>query len=106
MKHFRERGVARLDLGGGGEYKRKFGATEKRIPYVRQSRVPGLLSLRDLAAYVYKRRAMSGDRRSPARATGTRNAVGVNILVAEPVFESTQFLMESAAYGLSPLALL
>jgi CelD/BcsL family acetyltransferase involved in cellulose biosynthesis len=106
MKHFRDRGVARLDLGGGGDYKRKFGAAEKRIPYVRKSRVPGLLSLRDLAAYVYKRRAMSGERRSPARATGTRNAVGLNILVAEPVLEGTQFLMESAAYGLSPLALL
>jgi CelD/BcsL family acetyltransferase involved in cellulose biosynthesis len=106
IKHFRERGVERFDLGGGGDYKLKFGATEKRIPYVRQSRVPGLLSLRDLAAYVYKRRAMGGRRRSPAQATSTRNAVGLNILVAEPVLEGTQFLMESAAYGLPTLALL
>ena len=106
MKHFRERGVERLDLGGGGDYKLKFGASEKRIPYVRKSRVPGLLPLRDLAAYVYKRRAMGGSRRSPARATGTRNAVGLNILVAEPVLEGTQFLVESAACGLPTLALL
>ena len=60
----------RLDLGGGGDYKRKYGATEKRIPYVRKSRVPGLLSLRDLAAYVYKRRAMRGQRRPLPRNPG------------------------------------
>jgi CelD/BcsL family acetyltransferase involved in cellulose biosynthesis len=57
MRHFRERGVRMLDLGGGADFKRKFGAPEKLIPYVRKSRVPGLLALRDLAAYVYKRRA-------------------------------------------------
>ena len=49
---------------------------------------------------------MGGRRRSPAQATSTRNAVGLNILVAEPVLEGTQFLMESAAYGLPTLALL
>ena len=42
----------------------------------------------------------------PGRATGTRNAVGLNILVAEPVLEGTQFLVESAACGLPTLALL
>jgi CelD/BcsL family acetyltransferase involved in cellulose biosynthesis len=89
IKHFHERGVARFDLGGGGDYKLKFGATEKRIPYVRKSRVPGLLSLRDLAASVYRRRAMRGQPRSVARAQGTRNAVGVNILAAEPVLEAS-----------------
>jgi hypothetical protein len=46
-----------LDLGGGADFKRKFGAPEKLIPYVRKSRVPGMLALRDLAAHVYKRRA-------------------------------------------------
>jgi hypothetical protein len=57
MRHFRERGVRMLDLGGGADFKKKFGAPEKLIPYVRKSRVPGMLALRDLAAYVYKRRA-------------------------------------------------
>jgi CelD/BcsL family acetyltransferase involved in cellulose biosynthesis len=57
IRHFRERGVRMLDLGGGADYKRKFGAPEKLIPYVRKSRVPGMLGLRDLAGYVYKRRA-------------------------------------------------
>ena len=56
-----------LDLGGGGDYKRKYGAPEKLIPYVRKSRVPGMLALRDLAACVYKRRATRGQRRPLAR---------------------------------------
>jgi CelD/BcsL family acetyltransferase involved in cellulose biosynthesis len=65
IRHFRERGVPMLDLGGGGDYKRKFGAPEKLIPYVRKSRVPGMLALRDLAAYVYKRRATRAPRPAP-----------------------------------------
>ena len=68
IRHFRERGVRMLDLGGGADYKRKFGAPEKLIPYVRKSRVPGLLALRDVAAYVYKRRATHGARRAPLAA--------------------------------------
>lgn len=65
IKHFRERGVALFDLGGGAPYKRKFGGPEKLIPYVRKSRVPGMLALRDLAAYVYKRRATKATRAAP-----------------------------------------
>jgi CelD/BcsL family acetyltransferase involved in cellulose biosynthesis len=57
IRHFRDRGVRMLDLGGGGDYKRKYGAPEKLIPYVRKSRVPGMVALRDLAARVYKGRA-------------------------------------------------
>jgi CelD/BcsL family acetyltransferase involved in cellulose biosynthesis len=57
IRHFRDRGVGMLDLGGGGDYKRKYGAPEKLIPYVRKSRVPGMVALRDLAARVYKGRA-------------------------------------------------
>lgn len=68
IRHFRERGVPLFDLGGGGDYKRKFGAQEKLIPYVRKSRVPGMLAARDLAAYVYKRRATRAPRPAPAPA--------------------------------------
>jgi CelD/BcsL family acetyltransferase involved in cellulose biosynthesis len=57
VRRFRERGVPMLDLGGGGDYKRKFGARERHIPLLRKSRVPGMLALRDLAARIYKRRA-------------------------------------------------
>jgi hypothetical protein len=58
IRRFRERDVAVLNFGGGGDFKRKFGAPAIEIPILRRSRVPGLLSLRDLAARVYKRRAM------------------------------------------------
>ena len=68
IRHFRERGVLMLDFGGGGDFKRKYGAPEKLIPYVRKSRVPGMLALRDLAAYVYKRRATRVPRPAPAPA--------------------------------------
>jgi Acetyltransferase (GNAT) domain len=57
IRHFRERGVRMLDLGGGGDYKRKYGAPEKLIPFVRKARVPGMVAVRDLAARVYKGRA-------------------------------------------------
>jgi CelD/BcsL family acetyltransferase involved in cellulose biosynthesis len=66
FKDFRNRGVKLFDLGGGAPYKLKFGPTEKRIPYVRKSRVPGLLRLRDLAAHVYKRRATKATRPAPS----------------------------------------
>jgi Acetyltransferase (GNAT) domain len=66
IRHFRERGVALFDLGGGADYKRKFGAPEVLIPYVRKSRVPGLLALRELAGYIYKRRATRATRPAPA----------------------------------------
>jgi len=71
IRHFRERGVRMLDLGGGGDYKRKYGAPEKLIPYVRKSRVPGLVALRDLAAYAYKRRA------TRAKALGCGSAASI-----------------------------
>ena len=104
IRHFHERGVARFDLGGGGDYKLKFGATEKRVPYVRKSRVPGLLTLRDLAAYVYKRRAMRGQPRAKAPDVaapnpGRRNAASLNIFAAEPVLEGAQFCIERLAWA-------
>lgn len=55
IRHFRERGIPLLDLGGGGDYKRKFGPRERHIPFLRKSRVPGMLALRGVAARVYKR---------------------------------------------------
>jgi CelD/BcsL family acetyltransferase involved in cellulose biosynthesis len=57
IRTMRERGVPLLDMGGGGEYKRKYGPRERHIPFFRKSRVAGLMALRDLAARVYWRRA-------------------------------------------------
>lgn len=44
-----QRGVREMDLGGGGDYKRKYGATELVVPWVRLSRFPVLGHLRDTA---------------------------------------------------------
>jgi hypothetical protein len=65
-----------FDLGGGADYKRKFGGPRTLIPYVRKSRVPGMLALRDLAAYVYKRRAMRAGRPAPRPAPAPTAATG------------------------------
>jgi len=59
IRRIKERGVPLLDMGGGGDFKRKFGPVERHIPFVRKSRVPGMMAARDLAARIYWRRAVS-----------------------------------------------
>jgi CelD/BcsL family acetyltransferase involved in cellulose biosynthesis len=59
MRRMKERGIPLLDLGGGGEYKRKYGGEERFIPIFRRSRVKGLMTIRDVAARIYWRRATS-----------------------------------------------
>jgi CelD/BcsL family acetyltransferase involved in cellulose biosynthesis len=54
MRYWKARGVTTLDMGGGGEYKRKYGPTELSVPFLRKSRIRGLGTLRELA-----RRGMS-----------------------------------------------
>jgi hypothetical protein len=39
-----------LDMGGGGDYKRRYGPREVSIPFFRAASVPGLLRARDVAA--------------------------------------------------------
>lgn len=56
MRYWRERGMRVLDMGGGGDYKRKFGVQEVVVPMARRARLPILLSLRDLAERAYERR--------------------------------------------------
>ena len=55
MRAWRLRGARVLDLGGGGEYKRKYGVTELRVPWFRRSLVPGLGTARVLAERVAAR---------------------------------------------------
>jgi CelD/BcsL family acetyltransferase involved in cellulose biosynthesis len=81
IRHFREHAVAMFDFGGGGgQFKSKFGGPQRAIPVLRRSRVPGMLALRDVAARIYKRRAMRV-RRAPepfprATARGLRPRTG------------------------------
>ena len=49
MRYWKARGISVLDMGGGGDYKRKYGPVELNIPHFRTSRVPGLGTLRELA---------------------------------------------------------
>jgi len=62
IRFWKQRGIAVLDMGGGGDYKRKYGPRELTIPHFRRSRVPGLMALRDLAAYVANRSLRAAER--------------------------------------------
>ncbi|MDX6452923.1 MAG: hypothetical protein QOH16_2972 [Gaiellaceae bacterium] len=66
MRAFRDRGLARIDLAGGGDYKQKYGAVELRYPFGRRALVPGLLRARDLAARVVSRRLYGSTATVPA----------------------------------------
>ena len=57
MREAKRRGAPFFDLGGGGEYKRKFGGRPVAVPFVRSSKLPGLMSMRKLAARFYWRAA-------------------------------------------------
>jgi CelD/BcsL family acetyltransferase involved in cellulose biosynthesis len=53
MKYWKARGMRRYDMGGGGEYKRKFGGYEISVPWVRASKYPGISFLRDLQKHLF-----------------------------------------------------
>jgi hypothetical protein len=55
IRHVKELGVPLLDLGGQGEYKRKYGGRQVEVPFLRRSRLPGLLAARKTARKVYWR---------------------------------------------------
>jgi hypothetical protein len=54
MKYWRDRGIRRYDMGGGGQYKKKFGGCEIAIPWIRKSKYPGVASLRRLVKYAFE----------------------------------------------------
>jgi len=60
MRFWRERGAAVLDMGGGGEYKRKYGGDEIVLPTLMRSRLPGLQALRRLARTAHAARQRVG----------------------------------------------
>ncbi len=49
MRHWQRRGIARYDLGGFMEYKRKYGGEEVAVPGFRRSRSPAIAAVRTLA---------------------------------------------------------
>lgn len=50
MRYWQARGIKKCDMGGGGEYKRKYGGQKINIPWFRKSRYPVLASLRNFAS--------------------------------------------------------
>ncbi len=65
MRYWRERGMTVLDMGGAGDYKRRYGGQELWLPWFRRSRFPVLSSMRNVAKSAVKRRqALSASRRS------------------------------------------
>ena len=65
IRYWKARGVERFDLGGGLDYKRKYGTTEYSVPFLRRSRFRALTGLRNAAreAYALRQRAAGELRR-------------------------------------------
>ena len=49
MRHWKARGMSFFDMGGAGEYKRKYGGYDIAVPWMRTSRFGALSRLRNLA---------------------------------------------------------
>jgi CelD/BcsL family acetyltransferase involved in cellulose biosynthesis len=58
IKYWKQRGIRRYDMGGGGEYKRKYGGCEIAIPWFRKSKYNSISSLRDFARRFVKTRQL------------------------------------------------
>jgi CelD/BcsL family acetyltransferase involved in cellulose biosynthesis len=71
MRYWKARGVAWFDLGGGLDYKRKYGPSEYSVPFLRKSRFRLLEGMRNAAkeAYALRQRAAWQFRRHTTRAT-------------------------------------
>jgi len=59
MKYWKVRGMKFYDMGGGGEYKRKFGGREISVPWVQASKYPGVPFIRDFARKLFSWRQRS-----------------------------------------------
>src|SRR5919197_146454 len=54
VNYWKKRGIRRYDMGGGGEYKKKYGGTEIAVPWFRKSKYDTISSLRNLGQKVVK----------------------------------------------------
>jgi len=53
MRYGKREGAEVLDMGGGGDYKRKYGGDELIVPHVVRSRIRGLQTMRELARQLH-----------------------------------------------------
>jgi CelD/BcsL family acetyltransferase involved in cellulose biosynthesis len=53
IRYWKARGIEAFDMGGGGEYKRKYGGEEVVIPHVIRSRFPGLRAMREVVRQLH-----------------------------------------------------
>ncbi len=58
IRYWKKRGITKYDMGGGGEYKRKYGGHEIAVPWVRKSKYRFLGYLRNSvqAAFAFRQR--------------------------------------------------
>ena len=54
MKIGKQKGLRTYDMGGGGEYKRKYGGSEIEVPWFRKSKYPWIGYLREMAQQSHK----------------------------------------------------
>jgi CelD/BcsL family acetyltransferase involved in cellulose biosynthesis len=67
MKYWKSRGIEWCDLGGGADYKRKYGPIEVSVPFFRMSRFAALSGARDLAKKAMKLRQAARGRLNTVR---------------------------------------
>ena len=67
MRHWKARGVEWFDLGGGAEYKRKYGIREVTVPFFWTSRYRALSSARNAAKKAIKARQVARGRMTAVR---------------------------------------
>jgi hypothetical protein len=70
MRYWKARGVERFDLGGGLDYKRKYGPSEYSIPFLRHSRFRVLKGMRSAAKEAYAVRQRAAGRLGRLRSAG------------------------------------
>jgi CelD/BcsL family acetyltransferase involved in cellulose biosynthesis len=68
MRYWKSRGIERFDLGGGAEYKRKYGGAEIMVPFFRISRSRAVATARRLAKTGFRVRQATLGRLATGRA--------------------------------------
>ena len=92
MQYWRGRGVRRYDMGGGGQYKSKFGGYAIAVPWVRRSKYPAVERLRSFTHQMFQWRqrllgkaaiAMSRANRMEAAHNGSRRTFQTTALACK-----------------------